>query len=91
MAIRAKPGVDVFIYWNAFGWCDACDWYPGLSPGTYNEPTHAKNEPNLAAEAEPALRLHIGSLHHPFPDGGSALSGISPIRDPKNLIKSAVL
>jgi hypothetical protein len=89
MATRAKPGVDVFIYWSAFRWGDACDWYPGFSPGTHNESTHAENEPNHAAQAEPALRLHIGSLHHSFPEGGSAFSGISPIRDPRNLIKSA--
>lgn len=74
MATRAKPGVDVFIYWSGFRWRDACDWYPGFSPGTHNESTHAENEPNQAAEAEPALRLHIGSLHHSFPDGDSAFS-----------------
>jgi len=85
MATRAKPGVNVFIYWSVFRWGDACDWYPGFSPGTHNESTHAENEPNHAAEAEPALRLHIGS----FPDGDSAFSGISPVRDPRNLIKSA--
>jgi hypothetical protein len=62
MATRAKPGVDVLIYWNAFR--SACEWYPGFSPGTHNESTHAENEPNPAAEAEPAKRLHIGSLHH---------------------------
>jgi hypothetical protein len=28
-------------------------------------------------------------LHHSFPDGDSAFSGISPVRDPRNLIKSA--
>jgi hypothetical protein len=89
MATRAKPGVDVFIYWSAFRWGDACDWSPGLSPGSRHESTHAENEPNHAAQAEPALRLHIGSLHHSFPDGGSAFSCISPIRDPRNLIKSA--
>jgi hypothetical protein len=75
MATRAKPGVDVFIYWSGFTWGDACDWYPGFSPGTHNESTHAENEPNHAAEAEPALRLHIGSLHHSFPDGDSAFIG----------------
>lgn len=89
MATRAKPGLDIFIYWSAFRWGDACDWYPGFSPGTHNESTHAENEPNHAAEAEPALRLHIGSLHYSFPDGDSAFSGISPVRDPRNLIKSA--
>jgi len=89
MATRAKPGVDGFIYWSAFRWGDACDWYPGFSPGSRNESTHAENEPNHAAQAEPALRLHIGSLHHSFPDGGSAFSCISPIRDRRNLIKSA--
>jgi hypothetical protein len=61
MATRAKPGVDVFIYWSAFRWGDACDWYPGFSPGIHNEPNQAENEPNHAAEAEPALRLHIGA------------------------------
>jgi len=74
MATRARPGVDVFIYWSGFRRGDACDWYPGFSPGTNNESTHAENEPNDAAEAEPALRLHIGSLHHSFPDGHSAFS-----------------
>ena len=54
MATRAKPGVDVFIYWSAFRWGYACDWYPGFSPSTHNESTHAENEPNHAAEAEPA-------------------------------------
>jgi hypothetical protein len=88
MATRAKPGVDVFIYWIAFRW-GACDWCPGFSPGNHNESTHAENEPNHAAEAEPARRLHIGSLHHSFPDGDSAFSGISPVRDLRNLIKSA--
>jgi len=62
MATRAKPGVDVFIYWSAFSWGDACDWYPGFSPGTHNESTHAESEPNHAAEAEPPVRLHIGSM-----------------------------
>jgi hypothetical protein len=89
MATRAKPGVDVFIYWSAFRWGDACDWYRGFSPDTHSESTHAENEPNHGAEAEPALRLHIGSLHHSFPEGDSAFSGISPVRDPRNLIKSA--
>ena len=59
MAKRAKLGVDVFIYWSAFRWGDACDCYPGFSQGTRNESTHAENEPNHAAETEPALRLHI--------------------------------
>ena len=67
MAKRAKPGVDVFIYWGNLRWADACDWYPGFSPGTHNEYSHAENDPNHAAEAEPALRLHIVSLHHSFP------------------------
>ena len=35
------------------------------------------------------LRFHIGSLHHSFPDGGSALSGISPARYRSNLTKLA--
>jgi hypothetical protein len=61
MATRAKPGVDVFIYWSAFRWGEACDWYPSFSPGIHNESTHAENEPNHAAEAEPPLRLHIGA------------------------------
>jgi hypothetical protein len=67
MATRAKPGVDVFIYWSAFRWGDACEWYPGFSPGTHNESTHAENEPNPSTEAEPALRFHIGS-----PENGEA-------------------
>jgi hypothetical protein len=87
MATRAKPGVDVFIYWSVFRWGDACYWYTGFSPRIHNESTHAENEPNHAAEAELALRLHIGSLHHSFPGGGSAFSDISPVRDPRNLIK----
>ena len=62
MATRAKPGVDVFIYWSAFRWGDACDWYPGLSPGTHNESTHAENEPNHPAEAEPALKVCISTF-----------------------------
>jgi hypothetical protein len=87
MATRAKPGVDVFIYWSVFRWGDACYWYTGFSPRIHNESTHAENEPNHAAEAELALRPHIGSLHHSFPGGGSAFSDISPVRDPRNLIK----
>ena len=82
MATRAKPRVDVFIDWALFR-------YPRFSPGTHNESTHAENEPNPAAEAEPALRLHIVSLHHSFPDGDSAFSGISPVRDLRNLSKPA--
>src|SRR5262249_3095603 len=89
MATRAKPGVDVFIYGRAFRLGDACDWYPGFSPSTNYESTHAAEEPNHAAAAEPALILHIGSLHHSFPDGDSTFSGISTVRDPRNLIKSA--
>jgi hypothetical protein len=89
MATLAKPGVDVFIYWSAFRWVNARDWCPGFFPGTNNESTHAENEPNHAAEAEPVLRLHLGSLHHSFPDGDSAFSVISQVRNPRNLIKSA--
>ena len=89
MATVAKPGINVFIYWSALRWRDSCDWYPGFSLCNHNESTHAENEHNPAPEAEPALRLHIGSLHHSFPDDDSTFSGISPVRDPSNLIKSA--
>src|SRR6185369_8867587 len=67
MATRAKPGVDVSIYWSAFRRGGACDWALGFSPGTHNESTHTDNEPNHAAEAEPALRLHTGSSHSRLP------------------------
>src|SRR6185437_12995260 len=64
MTTRAKPGVDVFVYWSAFRWGAACLLCLGFFRETHNEPNHA-------AELE-HLRFHIGSLHHSFPDGGSA-------------------
>jgi hypothetical protein len=56
LAEAASAGVDVFIYWSAFRRGDACDWYPGFSPGTHNESTHAENEPNYAAVGRIAIR-----------------------------------